>query len=130
MAKPKPKPKPKPKRTWKNVNGKVHCYSSPDNDCFVISLWQAGRSDFHDAALQDATAKITGILDRVERKNEDSSRRLSFINIKGRLMLVWTHPGGVGSSDTHDDELDKRLKLKGRGQSSQEGPSGRKRKQG
>ena len=117
-----PKPKPAPKRTWKNIKGKVHCYSSPDNDCFVLRLWQADRSDFHDAKLQDATAKIQKILELVDRRNEDSSRCLSIINIKGRLMLVWTHPGGAGRSDTLDDRLAKRLKLKGRAQSSHKGP--------
>ena len=118
MAKPKPKPQPPTERTWTNVKGTVHCYPSPDRDCLVVGLWQANRSDFHDAGLQDATAKIKKILDRVERKNEDSTRRLSFIKIKGRLMLVWTHPGGVGSSGPQDDRPAKRLKLKGRGQSS------------
>jgi hypothetical protein len=113
MAKPKPTPKPPPKRTWKNVKGKVHCYPHKDDDCTVVGLWQAGSSDFHDAPLQAATAQINKILSRVEQENEDPSRRLSFIKVDSRLMLVWTHPGGIGSSETHNAKLAQRLKLKG-----------------
>jgi hypothetical protein len=116
MAKPKPKPKPKPKkRSWVYRPGTDHvvCYPSSIGDCLVIRLWEGRRSDFHDAELQNATAEINQILDRVERDNKDSSRNLSFINFESRLMLVWTHPGEVISSDDADGEIAKGLKIKG-----------------
>jgi hypothetical protein len=115
MAKPKPKPKPPPKRSWVFHPGTKHvyCYKSTANDCTVVGLWQADRSDFHDAELQNATEEINEILDRVERDNEDSSRHLGFINFQGQLMLVWSHHGEVISSADDDRHIAKALKIKG-----------------
>ena len=115
MARPKPKPKPKPpKRSWYIKPGTDHliCYKHANDDCHVSELWLGGRSDFHDAELQNATEEINKILDRVERDNEDSLRHLCFINVHGRLMLVWSHDGEDVSSDDTDGEIAKALNIK------------------
>jgi hypothetical protein len=115
MAKPKPRPKPKPKKHDYLIDDKdvVYCFESNVSRCTVKArLWEGRRSDFHDAELQNATAEIHKILDRVERDNEDSSRHLCFIDFQSRLMLVWTRHDGVISSADTDAEIAKGLKIK------------------
>jgi hypothetical protein len=110
------RPKPQPKRSWVYRPDTKHvvCYKSSAADCAVIDkLWEAGRSDFHDAELQNATAEINKILNRVDRDNEDSSRHLCLINVQGRLMLVWTQHGNFVSSADVERDIARALKIKG-----------------
>ena len=115
--KPKTPKKPKPPKTrdwsWERTGDGIWCYSSDKDLCTIVRLWEGRRSEIHDAELQDATAEINRIIDRLERDNADTSRRLSFINFQGRLMLVWTHCGDVVSSYDDDAEIAKALKVKG-----------------
>jgi hypothetical protein len=112
----RPKPKPKPKQYDYIIDDKeekVTCYVSDVSNCTVkAALWEAGRSDFHDAELQNATAEINKILNRVDRDNEDSSRHLCLINVQGRLMLVWTQHGDFVSNADSDRDIAKALKIK------------------
>jgi len=117
MARPKPKPKPTPKTYDYFIDEKkdsVVCFASANSMCTVkATLLEGGRSDFHDAELQNATQEINKILDRIERDNRDVSRHLSFIDFQNRLMLVWSkHSETVSRVDT-DREIAKALKIKG-----------------
>jgi hypothetical protein len=83
--------------------GVIFCVVSTFGGCTAnTTLWSSARSNFHDAELQRATEEINKILDGVQSRNTESSRHLSFVNVHGRLMLVWTHRGVVGSADTDD----------------------------
>jgi hypothetical protein len=117
MAKLKRKPKPKPKPTkydyFFDSTNKCWCFASNVSRCTVAAALLAGAaSDFHDADLQDATLQINKILDRVGRENEDRSRHLSFIEVDGRLMLVWTHHGGATSGLDDARDIAKAFKIK------------------
>ena len=96
-------PKAEPSRYWifdPWDKTRIKCLKSTINDCYVVRLWEAARSNIHDAELQDATDQINRILETVERQNRDRSRHASLIKFEGRLMLVWTHHDrSVGSGD-------------------------------
>lgn len=117
MAKRKPKkPKlPEPKTVYDYlVDPKspiAHCFVSTNDMCTVARLWEGDQSDFHDRELQNATAEINKILDRVEGDNEDAAREMGFLTFQNRLMLAWTrHDALVGSSDD-DRVVAKALKI-------------------
>lgn len=91
----KPKPPPPKKLAWTSYpcgdDICITCYPSAADSCYVTGLMESSAiSSFHDAELARATVEINSILSKTEEKNEDATRRLSFISIKGRLFLVWT----------------------------------------
>jgi hypothetical protein len=112
-----PKPKPAPK-TYDYMlvpkTGKAFCFASKNDNCVVAMLQDAGRSDFHDAELQNATAEINRILDSVARNDTDSSRHLAFVTFQGRLMLVRAHHDQVLTNANDDREVAGALKVKAR----------------
>lgn len=112
----KNKPKPQPSRYWIPDpwdKTKIKCLKSSINDCTVTGLWQADRSDFHDADLQNATKQINKILARIERDNRDGSRHPRLIKFQNRLMLVWVQRGHLVTSQDDDAEIAKALRIRG-----------------
>jgi hypothetical protein len=92
---------------------KVTCFAADVSRCTVSPrLWEAARSNFHDAELQRATDEINEILEVLQQRNKESARHLSFIDVQGRLMLVWTRSGGIVTSASAYDEIVKALKIK------------------
>jgi len=73
----------------------------------------AELTTFHDAELQQATKEINEIVEGIKKSNKDRNRDLSFIQVKDRHFLVWTHPGLVGPEDD-DTTIRKMLRLKER----------------
>lgn len=124
MSRPKPTPKPPPSRSWiiDPWTKKLKCYKHKNADCIVVGLWQPQRSDIHDAELQNATKEINGILDRVERDNEDSSRHLCFIKFRSRWMLAWSQHEEVVTSSSPDTEIAKALNLRGSSRPGRKAP--------
>ena len=98
-------------RSWAIVKKKLLCFTASIQKCYVTPLVEAGRSDFHDAELQNATEEINRILDRVERDNEDDSRHLCFIQHQNRFMLVWSEHDEVVSSE-ETNKMAKALKIR------------------
>jgi hypothetical protein len=94
----------------------MKCFPDPAGTCIVFApkkgLLEGELSDFHDAELQHATKQINEILDRVARANPDPSRDLHFINVQGRLMLVWAEHEEVLSDDEDAVEVAKALRIK------------------
>ena len=113
----KPRPKPSPKTYDYFVDPKkdvVTCFASNVSKCTVKArLLEGGRSDFHDAELQNATQEINEVLDRIERDNKDVSRHLGFIDFQNRFMLVWSRHGETVSSADTNGEIARALKIKG-----------------
>jgi hypothetical protein len=101
---PKP-PKDPSSRAWiLNSDGKVACFKDPSAKCTVLNLWELKEPmPFHDEELMNATKKISAILEDIEEKNRDPKRQLSFIEIRGHLLLAWTECGAISSED--DDEV-------------------------
>jgi hypothetical protein len=115
VAKTKPKRKPKPPKYhwfWLTEGKEIACFQDERNTCIVTKLWEPELSDFHDAELQHATKQINEILDRVARANPDPSRDLHFINVQGRLMLVWARHADVVTDDSDEDEILNELKIR------------------
>lgn len=115
MTKPKPKPKPKPKTYDYSIDPKstwAFCFASALSRCTVARLWEGDRANFHDAELQNATAEINTILDRVARKDPDKSRHLAFITFQSRLMLIRAHHDQILTNDDDDREVAKALKIR------------------
>jgi hypothetical protein len=78
----------------------MDCYKSERNSQTVCKLWTVSAlSDFHDAELAEATNKINAILKRLEKRNRDKKRKLSFIHHQNRLLLVWAGYGRIGPDD-------------------------------
>lgn len=79
---------------------KMDCFPSSWNTQTISNLWETnGVSAFHDAELKKATAEINAILGAVGKENKNPERKLSFINVDSRLMLVWAEYGAVGPND-------------------------------
>jgi hypothetical protein len=102
----------KPKQpTYSWILDPHECFICPESYQTVTGLWEtAERATFHDAELAQATQEINGILSRVEKRNKDKSRKLSFIEFQNRQFLVWARYG-VGQWD-EDKTVIKELKLK------------------
>ena len=78
----------------------IDCYKSRDNRQTVCKLWSVGTlAEFHDAELAAATKKINAVIRRLERGNRDKTRKLSFVQHKNRLLLVWAGYGRIGPDD-------------------------------
>ncbi len=98
--------------TWTYKDGKINCCTSKESSCTVSKFWEVGElTSFHDAQLQEATREINAILQDVRKRNADSKRELSLIQINDRHLLVWTHPGPVGPSD-ESAKIRRMLRLK------------------
>lgn len=116
MAKAKrKKPVPIPIRDyiWEQHEDKIYCFRSTNSRCVVFNLAEAGRSEFHNVELQTATRQINGILNRVNKANPDLTRDLALIDVKGRLMLVWTHQRELVGGEDDDRKVAKAFRLKG-----------------
>jgi hypothetical protein len=84
----------------------VYCFTSPDGFQTVANLWEATElTPFHDAELAQATKDINSILMKVQKKNKDRYRTLSFVQFNSRHFLV------VGPYDDHK-KIEKGLRLK------------------
>jgi|SRR5579862_2357134 len=107
--------KPNPKTySWSEKDGKVHCCTSKESTCTVAGFWEVEElTAFHDVQLQEATREINAILEDLKKRNRDSGRDLSLIQIQDRHFLVWTHPGPVGPDDG-DRAIRRMLRLKKR----------------
>lgn len=98
-------PVKKPVETYDYIFGdqagtKIDCFKSSANRQTVCKLWEVKvPTQFHDAALVDATSKINAVFKRLEKHNRDKSRHLSFVQFRNRLMLVWANYGRIGPSD-------------------------------
>jgi hypothetical protein len=90
----------------------IDCYKSPDDRQTVCKLWEVKEAAaFHDEGCQEATRKINAIFERLEMRNGDKSRHLSFVQHRNRLLLVWASYGRVGPDDDFKT-IRKALKLK------------------
>jgi hypothetical protein len=78
----------------------MDCFPSSWNTQTISQLWETnGVSSFHDGELAQATAEINAILGKIEKDNKDPKRKLSFINVRGRHLLVWAQYGAIGPDD-------------------------------
>jgi hypothetical protein len=91
----------------------IDCFKSKADRQTVCKLWSVGTlSDFHDSELAEATKKINAIIARLEKENRDKTRKLSFIQHRNQLLLIWAEYGRVGPDD--DFKLIKKtLRLRG-----------------
>jgi hypothetical protein len=99
-------------RSWIMIDNQVRCYISPDSLQTLTNLWEATElTPFHDAELAQATKDINSILTKVQKKNKDRNRTLSFLEFNNRHFLVWAQYDAVGPHDDHK-KIEKRLRLK------------------
>ncbi|NPV63686.1 MAG: hypothetical protein HPY61_13865 [Methanotrichaceae archaeon] len=106
----KPKPKP-PKYTWILSPQGMLCYSDPLGGQTIGRLWEAEyQTAWHDSTLARATKEINSILRKIDESNENPKRRLSFVEFRNRLLLVWAEYDVVGPEDD-DDEIARALGL-------------------
>ena len=69
-------------------------------------LWETEElTEFHDAALAQATREINAVLERLAKKKPEPTSHLTFILFQNRHFLVWTTPGTVGSSTREDEAV-------------------------
>ena len=102
------------KYSWSTKDGKVHCCTSETSTCTVSKFWELrDLTSFHDAQLQQATKEINAILEDLRKRNRDSERDLSFIQIRDRHFLVWAHHGLIGPADDHHT-VRRKLRIKTR----------------
>lgn len=91
----------------------IDCFKSKANRQTVCKLWSVGAlSEFHDAELADATKKINAVISRLEKGNRDRTRKLSFVQHRNQLLLVWASYGRIGPDDDFK-VIKKALKLRG-----------------
>ena len=70
---------------------KVKCFTSDKANQHLSSLAHASRlTDFHDEAVEAATAEINAITEELRRRNRDRTRDLAFIRVPNGVMLAWT----------------------------------------
>lgn len=71
-------------------DGGLGCQSD-DGSCWTAMMCEAEITDFHDAELYDATARIQDILN--EFSDRKDGKKLSFVHTEEGTMLAWVHHG-------------------------------------
>jgi hypothetical protein len=100
------------KYSWILSTDGVVCYKNPTAYQTLTNLWEAEElTEFHDAELAQATKEINAILSKIEKRNKDTERKLSFVQFQNRHFLVWANYGYVGPDD-EEEEIVQTLKLK------------------
>jgi hypothetical protein len=108
MAKKNSKPQ---KYSYVITSGHCKCLKGSGGQT-IVKLWETGElTAFHDSELAQATKEINAILSKIEKKNKDPERKLSFIQFQNRHLLVWAHYDVVGPDDD-DATIIKALRLK------------------
>ena len=105
---------------WIDKHHVLHCFSSPANDCCVISLVDLPEvSGFYDPELGRATQEINGVFAALAKRKRQG-RELAVIVVEGRPLLAWTQPSRVGPDedgaigpDDDPDTIRQALRLKG-----------------
>lgn len=78
-------------------------------------MLSADESGFHDKALQEATQRISEILDAIPKDKD--GRKLSFVHTKEGTILAWVRhgidmPKGAVTIESEPHELHKALGLR------------------
>ncbi|NPV63685.1 MAG: hypothetical protein HPY61_13860 [Methanotrichaceae archaeon] len=108
---PKPKKPKKDKYSWILSPSGVKCFKDKKGGQDILKLWEAEyQTAWHDSTLARATKEINAILRKIDESNENPKRRLSFIEFRNRLFLVWSEYDVVGPEDD-DDEIARALGL-------------------
>lgn len=82
-------------------HGHINCVKIANDQYVTVPHKAAELSNFHDAELAQATLEISDILQKVQDNNRDKTRQLAWINVHGRLFLVWTQYA-IGPNDDFD----------------------------
>lgn len=95
-------------RFWVTINGKTYCFNGNPSTCFRAQLEgpPIQESDLALNQLQEATARINGILEEVAIGALDAGRELAFLALRdtgGRDRLQLGYVDAGAEIDTYFD---------------------------